>query len=96
MWASLAMLGAQAALKLIAPKQDKTLNAITQIAQIALPIVKAAADYNPVGIDDAEQVNQQRYDLAVEQTKQSVGDTVKDHLLESGVQLAYSLAKNSW
>ena len=91
MIAALALMAAKAGLSVLAPKAGNVINNINKIAEIALPIVSEVAQ--------STSNNDTKWASAVAKTSTALAihpdvtfDT-KDHLVESGVQLAYSILK---
>lgn len=86
MWATLALTAAKIGLSFLAPKATGVLADVTKIAETALPIVENIAN-NHAGS------NTVKYNTAVKQVTAISGSGIKEHVIESGVQLAYSLLK---
>ena len=93
MWKSLVLPIATMALKVLAPNAADVVGKIQTVAEVALPIVAEVAKSN---ID-----NDAKWDKAVADTvseiarNSSIGGGVmsKENIIESGVQLAYSIFK---
>lgn len=87
MWKTIAFVAVKIGLGILSSKSGKTINTINQIANVALPIVES--------ISEMTYENDYKFDLACEQVKSTFNnsDNIKDHMIESGVQLAYSLFK---
>jgi hypothetical protein len=90
MWWKIVLTIAKISLQLLAPKASGTIKTISTIANIALPIVEAVSK-SGLG-------NETKFDMAVGKVAQQLAETsviadddVKEHVIESGVQLAYSL-----
>ena len=91
MWKTLALTAAKLTLKLVAPKAGTVIDKIQRVAEVALPIVEQVAKCNAnnnikwiQAIDMTEQV--------IDRLSNNDGLT-HDNVVESGVQLAYSLYK---
>ena len=87
---SIALSAAGIGLKLLAPKAGNTIDHIQTVARIALPIVERCA---ALKTDD----NDMKWARAMNLTKAAIGEQgavkelVSDNIVESGVQLAYSI-----
>ena len=95
MWQKIALTAATIALKLLAPKASKaveTVQTIQTIAKLALPVVESVSRFDVS--------NATKFDLALGDVSKlaaedsNLGVNLKEHILESGVQLAYSIVKS--
>ena len=99
MWLKLALTAVQIGLKLFAPKSCDTLKEIQKVAEVALPIVEGVADADVIRNGDS--VNEIRWKAAMTATSKAIANISdfesmpKEHILESGVQLAYSIFKGA-
>jgi hypothetical protein len=91
MLAVITLAAVKIALKLLAPRAGSTIGHMQTVARVALPIVEEISTHN--------HTNDEKYDKAVGMTKAKigrkviVGELASDHVIESGVQLAYSIFK---
>ena len=85
MWKKIALIAVKIGLSLLNGRAGKTVDTINEIARIALPVVEEVAkkDYT----------NDVKFDMAVDVISELVPDNTKGHIIESGVQLAYSIYK---
>ena len=88
---TLILFAVQLSLSILAPKAGKTVEQIAEVAKTALPFVEQVAK--------SSANNDTKFEQAVAMTKQEigleaiVGDVGKENIIESGVQLAYSILK---
>jgi len=95
MWKKIALIVARIGLSLLAPKVGGVLNEIQKVAEVALPIVESVAKSEMV--KNGDDVNQIKWNSSMAMTKDALldaGIAQKNHIVESGVQLAYSLIKD--
>jgi hypothetical protein len=74
-------------LKIIAPKAGNTVGNILQIVETALPIVENIAESQQIASNDA------KWEQARRDTRAAIPVAARENVLESGVQLAYSIFK---
>ena len=95
MWKTLAFTAAKIGLGLLAPGTGGVLGDIKKVAEVALPIVEKVAINNPTTDNDT------KWDTAVNLTQNAISgmsrfafdEIPSNHIIDSGVQLAYSLFK---
>ena len=91
MFKSLILPVATMALKVLAPKAADVVDEIQKAAKAALPIVEKVAN--------TKASNDDKWDMAVDMVQKElaqnsrIGNQVKENIIESGVQLAYSIFK---
>ena len=90
MWEKIALTVAKIGLSLLAPNAGNAIKAIHTVAEVALPIVENVATL--YGTED------EKWNKAVDLTRGCLVNTETpvpaDNIIESGVQLAYSLIKD--
>ena len=100
MWKKLALIGVKIGLGLLAPKAGGTLKDICKVAEVALPIVESVAKSNV--IRNGDPVNDVKWNAAMTMTEDAIANMSRfafeeipqNNVIESGVQLAYSIYKS--
>ena len=86
MWKKLAFTAVKIGLGLLAPRTGGAVNDILKVADIALPIVER--------VSSSTANESKKWDTAVELAQSVIGNKAQDNIVESGVQLAYSIFKS--
>ena len=100
MWKKLALIGVKIGLSLLAPKAGDAMKDICKVADVALPIVEKVATANMIRNGDT--VNEYKWKAAMSMTQDAITnmggvaftEKPKENVIESGVQLAYSIFKS--
>ena len=101
MWKKLALIGVKIGLGLLAPKAGGALKDICKVAEAALPVVEKVATSNM--IRNGEPINEVKWNVAKSMTEEAISNMSRfafekfpdENVIESGVQLAYSIFKSA-